>query len=545
MLPFKLGTAKIINDNWSFVQTIDLLPIINQFESLKYKSQTLTNHLKTNDTFFREYINSLNSIHTLETRIETLFEQILPLHNQKKKRGLFNPLGTFIKCITGNMDQTDAEKIDNQIRNLQKNQNKLKSDSFNQITIMESTVEKFQGLISNLTHNELILKSRILQIEQSIKESKLFDDNLRYYFQTFAIINQFSMMYQSIYDLLYKIENTITFAKLNIVHNSMVEPRPFLKEIQSIEQFLDTNQLPISAKIENILIIEKIVKIKSYLKGTKLHFIIELPLVELDVYQYFSLHPVPVPNGREFVVNIPHKPYLALNNQKYVYLEEKCDEVESKSYLCQNTHVNSMENYPPCEVQLINHHQNITSCHPFSLKLSTPQVSKVIDGKWIATVPKQLVSTTDCNNDKSTIPLRGSFLIEIPIDCKMHIQSIIIETHKPSQLTFTQIALPKLDFTMIANNQSMMTYEPPSLDLDIINIKTTNELKESIQLQKKNLQEVTTSVYVNRVSFWTITLYLLIICVLVYFAYKAIVRKCIKNPESVANQNESENNDIF
>jgi len=499
----------------------------------------LTKHLRANDTLDKEYTNSLTSIHTLETRIEEQISQILPMYNMKRsKRGLLNPLGSFIKCITGNMDQTDAENIDQKIRLLQDNQNRLKSDAINQITLMESTIDKFQGLISNITHNEIILRSRIIQIEQSIKEAKLLGDNLRYYFTTFTLINQISSIYQSIYDILNKVEIAITFAKLNIMHNSMVDPKAFLKEVQSIENLVTDKKLPVSANIENILLIEKLVKIKGYQKNTNLTFIIELPLVELDVYQYFSVHPVPVPNGQEFIVNIPHKPYLALNDQRYVYLEEKCEEMIDNNYLCQNTHMNALDNFPPCEVQLISHSQNVTSCHPFQLKLSTPQVTKVIDGKWIVTIPKRLVSTADCNHDKTTIPLFGSYLIEVPIDCKLQIQSIILESHKPSQLTFNQVTLPKLELSLITNNQSM--YEPPSLDLDIINLKTTNELKANLQLQKKTLQEATTSVYVNRVSLWTIALYVVFASLIVYFIYKKVVKKCKKVPENV-----NPENDIF
>ena len=52
-----------------------------------------------------------------------------------RKRGLFNPLGTFIKSITGNLDQNDAEQIDAKIKQLQDNQNKIKIDAINQITL--------------------------------------------------------------------------------------------------------------------------------------------------------------------------------------------------------------------------------------------------------------------------------------------------------------------------------------------------------------------------------------------------------------------------
>lgn len=122
------------------------------------------------------------------------------------------------------------------------------------------------------------------------------------------------------------------------------------------------------------------------------------------------------------------------------------------------------------------------------------------------------------------------------IDCKLQIQSIMLESHKPSQLTYNQVTLPKVELSLITNNQSI--YEPPSLDLDLINFKTTHELKENLQLQKKMLQEATTSVYVSRVSLWTIALYVVFTSLIVYFIYKKIVKNCKKMPENEYPENE-------
>lgn len=55
ILPSKLRTAKIINVNWSFLQTIDLNEIINQFQSIKTKLWLL----RANDTFDNKYTNPL------------------------------------------------------------------------------------------------------------------------------------------------------------------------------------------------------------------------------------------------------------------------------------------------------------------------------------------------------------------------------------------------------------------------------------------------------------------------------------------------------
>ncbi|CAG9772265.1 unnamed protein product [Ceutorhynchus assimilis] len=489
----ELGTAKIISNSWSFAQTFNLTPIINQFDSLKIQARRLSSNISSKDNFYIEYTNSLVSLHTLEKRIENLIEQIVPTvgNSNRIKRGLFNPLGSFIKVITGNLDQNGAEKIDEKIKLLQENQNKLKSDAINQITLMDSTIDKFDKMISNITHNELVLRSRILQIEQVIKDANL-TQNIRGYFMTFTVINQITLMYQSIYSILDKLEVAISFSKLNTLHNSIVNPNELLSEIKNVESHLNPDRLPISPVPENILIFETFLQIKCFLKDFNVIFILELPLVEAGVYQYFNLHPLPIPtnHNQTFFVNIPHKPYLALSDVKYSYMDQRCEEISPDEYLCQKARTTFIENYLPCEVQLIKYSTNITSCHPFEVQLHAPQITKIIDGKWLVTVPIPLKSSTNCQNLKETVPIFGSYLLEVPVDCKAKIQSTTLESFKPSRLSFKEVNLPILDLSLINHNQSM-PYDLPSLDLNIINVKTSKDIKEKLHEQKKKLEEIT------------------------------------------------------
>ncbi|CAG9765634.1 unnamed protein product [Ceutorhynchus assimilis] len=400
----------MISNSWSFAQTFNLTPIINQFDSLKIQARRLSFNISSKDNFYIEYTNSLVSLHTLEKRIENLIKQIVPTvgNSNRIKRGLFNPLGSFIKVITGNLDQ-NAEKIDEKIKLLQENQNKLKSDA----------------------------------------------------------INQYS------YD---KLEVAISFSKLNTLHNSIVNPNELLSEIKNVESHLNPDRLPISPDIKDFNVI----------------FILELPLVEADVYQYFNLHPLPIPtnHNQTFFVNIPHKPYLALSDVKYSYMDQRCEEISPDEYLCQEARTTFIENYLPCEVQLIEYSTNITSCHPLEVQLHAQQITKIIDGKWLVTVPIPLKSSTNCQNLKETVPIFGSYLLEVLVDCKAKIQSTTLESFKPSRLSFKEVNLPILDLSLINHNQSM-PYDLSSLDLNIINVKTSKDIKEKLHEQKKKLEEIT------------------------------------------------------
>ena len=74
---------------------------------------------------------------------------------------------------------------------------------------------------------------------------------------------------------------------------------------------MSLDKLPLEPKFQIISNFEKIFTIKSYIKNFNIVYILELPLVEADMFQYFELFPIPIPNNHTFNVIIPYKPYLA------------------------------------------------------------------------------------------------------------------------------------------------------------------------------------------------------------------------------------------
>lgn len=546
ILPFRLGTAQLESNRWTLVQNIDLSPLITKFHILKNQTENLSKNIQNNTQYYEGYLNSFVSLCTFEKRIENLIEQIIPFkYYHRTKRGLFNPLGTFIKSITGNLDQNDAEQIDAKIRKLQENQNKLKIDAVNQITLLESTINKFKTMISNITHNQLMLKSHILRIEDTIKKVDLHQTNFEQYYLIHAVINQITLIYQSIYNILEKIEISITFAKINVLHNAIIDPKELITEIQKINNHLNSDKLPLDSTSQNILNFEKIMVIKSFLKDFNIVFILELPLVEPETYQYFNLFPIPIPNNQSFLVNIPYKSYLALSNDKYAYMDQRCSEIQPQSYLCKETRTAFIEDSPSCAVQLIKHHVNITSCRPFETKLHEMQATKITDGKWLITVPTRLISTINCQKSVDNIPLFGSYLLESPTDCKIRIKSMIFETYKSSRLVFSKVNLPILDLNLIEQRQSM-TYNPPAMDLNYINLKATKEIETKLREQKQDLQDMTTTIYTNRTSFWTILLYIIIFLIIGYVIYYKYVKKSKKTlKKSNIEPNNTNNDSIF
>jgi len=511
-----------VTNHWTFVQTIDLQPVINEFNSLRNYTKILTLKLTSKSDFYDEYINALTPLCNIERRITMLLNQIFPYaFQQRQKRGLFNPLGSFIKSITGNLDQTDAELIDKNIQTLQANQNKLKIDALNRISLLDKAIDRFKEIISNITFNEQVLRSRISYIEEIVSNNQQLTLDLYEYLRIFNFISQLTSIYQSIYDVLDKIEIALTFAKTNTLHNSIINPDELLKKIGSLTNHLHKNdKIPITINSKNLLILEKLIEVKSFVKDFKITFIFEFPLVDKDIFQYYHLFALPIPNNQSFLVNLPYKQYLSLSDTKYFYHDEKCLEVQADQFLCQETHVKTIEDHPPCAIQLLTLRSTTTTCHPFAIHLHDIHVTKVIDGKWAVTIPASEIAKIKCGSSESSMLLSGSYLIEVPQECTVRINSMVFESYETSELVYQEVSLPTLNWTRI--NQERPVFNPPSIDLKLVNLKATDEIQQELKSQAKNLQEMSSPVYLSRTSLWTIFIYIFILIAILYF----IFRKC-------------------
>lgn len=65
-------------------------------------------------------------------------------------------------------------------------------------------------------------------------------------------------------------------------------------------------------------------------------FILEIPLVEKQMYQYFQLYSLPIKTNNSYQIIIPQSKYVALNEQSYVFSDDKCKSVTDSKYLREN-----------------------------------------------------------------------------------------------------------------------------------------------------------------------------------------------------------------
>lgn len=492
------------------------------------------NNNKTKSNNKNEIINSYYLAHTLERKIEQQIYQLNPslLTNKKlAKRGLIDGLGSIIKSITGNLDNNDALRYDQAIEKLSDNQIKIKTLVNDQITLLEKSIDTFNKSIQTLANNQLTLTAKILVIDQTVRNIEIENAKTYQYFLIHFSILQITTAYQEIYDILERIEIAISFSKLNTFHNSMIEPTELLEEIKLIKKHLLNKKLPFEPKIENILLFEKTTTIKSYSKKNEIIFILEIPIVESEGYDFYHLYALPVIQNNAFSFILPQSKYLTLNEQSYMLFNEECLQVGSEEYIChENSPIQLKEEDAPCEVQLLSFSKNSSNCQLLPVHISSVKVQKVENNKWIFVSPNNIVTKQKCGNDRENKQLRGTFLIELDINCEVQVGSLQIKSYQSSQNEFKNIELPKLKFNESEYfKDTKISFKP--IHINSVNLDELKNVKNALIVQKHDLKSISnTDIYGHYEPhyIWSNLTYLLITAIIIFSAvlyYRKLVTR--------------------
>lgn len=518
LIPLKLGTAKIQEQSHTLIHYYDLNPIIAEINKLGEQSTDLINKVETStirDYHFdtSEYLKILN---LTKEKVENKIKEILP-HPLRSKRGLINGLGSIFKSISGNLDASDGEHYEKLISELQNNQNKLSSNIIKSNSVSVEIINKFNQTVRQITHNEELLQSRINSIA-SILEQRPDSENSMFLKDTF---NQIIKIYEVINSVLQDVENSITFSKLNIVHPSIVQNIDLYNELIKLEKSFNSEQLPIKITLANTLLIRDIIEIDSYIFKNKITYLLKIPIMHPQYFEYFRLYSIPVLSQSQFKMIISNNKYLLKNELYYTFESDICREILPQYYICKKSNIQINGPNSPCEVQLIDR-KNISICQQINVKMAeslTTQLKNSLD--WVAIFPKKETINLKCKKQEEFVNVVGTYLISIPIGCRVLTRNEKLVNEEPVLFETKPILFPNLEITK--NPTSNLT-----LRLEDIKLEDLQEIKRNIV---DNQPQLSFSGIYHIPSFWTILLYIAIISTATYIGYKKMYPKFKSNEE--------------
>lgn len=430
------------------------------------------------------------------------------------KRGILNGLGTIVKYISGNMDSSDNERISKILNHLKSNEKRLQEQLKIQYSVSHSLIKNFNNTVQSIKHNELILKSKILQLAVLVNQTMNREDML------FAkdIFQQLLTLYSSILNTLQDIENSVTFCKLGVMHPSIIRPVDLFQELLKISEEYK-NQFPFEIKFENIFDIESVIKIHCQISNNQIIYFLSIPIDFEDDFNLYHLIPIPTKRESEFVTTIPNSKFIlkSKNSQFVKSLRGIC--AQSKIYHCSNELLTNQNT--SCEEQILLNEEP-KSCKLTSLTIGENHLEIIPEiNTYLAVFPTNENLEIQCKNQVETKTLSGIFLIKPSNDCelKYKMKTLQFQTSSSGQ----PLLMDPLHFTSISSRRPAF-----KINLETLNFKQI-PLQPMLPIIDEDPLENAFSP-----SLWTVVLYVTLIIVAMYIAYvkfKKIRRQKITTPK--------------
>lgn len=512
-----MGPARLQKNEHTFVHYYDLQPLYDEYSKLNIQYNELRLSYSNNSIFSRELDNYNKIVKYSQTLVLNKINNI-KIHNRTRiaKRGLLNGVGSIIKSLTGNLDASDGEKIYGILNHVQNNENNLQNQLKFQYSLNHQLISNFNKTIQDIQHNEVMLKSKIIQLSRFIENGATHQDVL------FAkdLFNQLSILYNAILNTLQDVENSITFCKLNTLHPSIIKSHDLFLEIQRISSHYGIT-LPFEVNYENILDFESILKIHCKIDSDKITYFLSIPIYSEIEFDLFYMLPIPTKHKSEYLTIIPNAKFIlkAKNSNLFKPLSDKC--TQGKWYHCPNK---LQVNYrAPCEEDILLY-RNSSRCHLTQLEINENHIETVPEiNQYLAVFPKEENIEAQCEKSIETRTLMGVFLIKRD-SCKLHFRG--------QKLIFQETSYGK---PLVVNS---------------INFKTRNHYNPTfkIELRKLNLKELPINPIIpiedksinnyHIPSLWTVILYILLATSISYLYIRRKKNKRSNKKKKTTNESE-------
>lgn len=430
-----MGPARLQTSTHTFVHYYDLTDLINEYDKLLNQYASISNLTNANHVYQRELTNYNNIVQYYKNLID---EKLSPFRKiPRTKRGLINGLGSIIKQISGNLDADDGNHFESLIENLQQNQNSIIKQINQQYSINNQIIENFNKTIEDIEHNELLMVSRIKQLESIMTTTISHTDML------FAkdLINQIINLLNIILNIIQDTENSITFCKSNILHPSIITSEELLRELMKISDFYD-KQLPFPATSSQIHNYESIITPRCAIKGYQIFYFMTIPLLNSEQYELFYFLPLP---NKQLSVIVPSSSFGLKSKTMLLPLKSSCVQLNDV-HQCQRNQITLANN--TCERDIL-FKNSFSSCSYQKLQIEENSIEFVPELQgYIGTFIKKELIKEHCQDSWSALERTGTFLFENS-SCTTYVQGrpLIFNDASSGQPLHLQ------DFNMFAKKQ--------------------------------------------------------------------------------------------
>lgn len=514
LLPFKLGSAKIITQHHSFLQSINIDEIKSKVAVVKNQLNDIQPQLNNKTRFLYE-----PHIAHLKSKLDKISDQLQTFDSNRVKRGLIDGLGSVIKSISGNLDYTDALRYNNAIKVLQDNEQEISSQFNQHISLSKDWMLQHSKVLKSIVENQKNI-SQIVNV--MINTTEVTNIDLLHYAHLAQLLLILGDNIENLSEELVRIENLLAFIHAKSTHHSMLGLNALKNMIDRIRSLYNKEEI-LDISIREYF---DIIKLGSYYSSNNLVIVFKVPIALPSTYDLYKLSIIPNKNHE---ILIPSSPYIAIHEDEFMYMETECPKAKTW-YLCEMKVSFKPRDQVDCIQQLITTQKIDSTCNLTPVILTRGALEQLDDKHYTVTFPKATKVQTSCGRDEYT-NLQGSFLVVLPHNCFLRTPEFTIinnNDHARGQVIKITDLTPR-DSNFISSSQPVLTLNSINLDnLHASNAKIT--LQPPIDIKKSQ----DTTLYHT-----TIPLYAILLSATVLSSYVIVRRLLAKRRSNKSSETET------
>jgi hypothetical protein len=409
LLPYKLGSMRLTTHYHTYLQYIQLDDIESKINMISEQLRTYKMKL-VNDT----YLLFENQIDYLLYNLDRILNQINSLEPARAKRGLVDGIGSVIKSITGNLDQSDAIYYSTLIKKMQLNQDKIVSEFNSHISLSKDWVSHHTHVLETLVENQKKINSTL---EIILNHTYNQENSLIRYANFAQLLAISSENVENLRQELIRIENCLAFIRTSTTHHSMIDINVLRKMIDKLKSIYGKNRILDLDLREYYDIIQP----SFYFIEKQIVIVFQFPIISIDIFDLFRLSVVPNKNSQ---ILIPSYPYIATHENAFVYMEAECPKY-SHCYLCKKEINLQLRTTPDCIHQLITTQALLDSCQFITASLSKPAMEELDNQHYVLSFPQPTRAQLTCEREDYNL-LHGSYLATVPLNCYIRTEEFTI-----------------------------------------------------------------------------------------------------------------------
>lgn len=486
--------------------------------------------------FLGDVKTHLSLLTQISKSIQTKFDEIY-LDTKRYKRGILNGIGSIFKSITGNLDAEDGQYYSDCINKLNNDEHQLENLMKNQISVTTSVIKNLNATIQKLQVNEEIFNRDIKEIETSILNMTKNIENVHTKLKFLEICEQLMASYLFIEDNLNDVLNSITFARLKIIHTSIINPQDLVNSLQEISQNLQRNNLPLPIKLSKVAQYLDIIELKAFQINSELIFVLDIPLIDPQKYSVFQLYPIPILDNRTGLYHIlsTSQKYIARDDDSLMYILisnlEECKSLYLNTKLCPNLFAYPIDNNAVCEARLFKNLKTLPeNCQTSFIISQGYNVQKIDENMWLVINAEPLQVTINCpeQSSKTDIIFKNS-IIKLKPNCYAFVGNTKIQA-STNEVTNVKDDTQPIQIPFECCNQFPNKIRVPNLKPLKLNNLNTEDLeisKHKLDQYSKDLDDMINKPFVTKhISWFTYFIIVLILGLLfLYLFYKCKARR--------------------